>query len=147
MNYTTSTTSPATINQSALGRTKQLFNSKTALNTAIVSNKLSGDIKNIIRDTRTANHPYFGLKVRTLDNAPKDFFKTMIKIQVKTHKRKRINKKCAKRYGFREEEGDCFYLIDETKLPKISDFEFSMDEKKMRDKTEFRVRVDYGWRY
>lgn len=44
--------------------------------------------------------------------------KTIVQVQNRTHRRKRINKKWAKRYGFHEEERDCFYLIDEKALQR-----------------------------
>ena len=64
-------------------------------------------------------------------------------VQVKTHKKKRINKKWLKRYGTREEEW--VYLINQSALSSLSMTEpkTTLFEKHELDKIEFKVRTDW----
>lgn len=62
------------------------------------------------------------------------------KVQIKTHKRSRINKKWAKRYGFREEE--CFYVINpEIFKPIDLKLKFDFNETKKDKEMEYKVRM------
>ena len=68
-----------------------------------------------------------------------------IKVQNKTHRKKRINKKWAKRYGYHYE--DAVVLIDTTKLPTLFEPDFSFMEKHNKEEAGFKVRMDWGIRY